>query len=138
MDDDGKFPSCHEKAGYWLRPAEHVGDILTYDIFSDDTNTIIQGSSIRPADPSLNHGYKNVWAMFDSNMDPEITLHEDNANVQPEPVEFSKEYIPVKRSHTRQYRLRKWTPKHKLRTQHCMADTDDNDVAQVPLLVTRQ
>ena len=48
---DEKCPNSQEKAGYWMGISHTVGDILTYDILTDDTKNIIQQSVLRPADP---------------------------------------------------------------------------------------
>ena len=41
-----KAPNAKEQAGYWLGVNHTVGDLLTYDIFTDDTENIIQRSVI--------------------------------------------------------------------------------------------
>ena len=44
--EDESFPMTTEKAGYWLYPCDHVGDLLTYAIYTDDTKTILYRSVI--------------------------------------------------------------------------------------------
>jgi hypothetical protein len=52
--DDPNYPSqSHERLGYWVGVAEHVGDALTYKVLTADTRKIIYTSEIRPAtDPN--------------------------------------------------------------------------------------
>jgi hypothetical protein len=109
--DDGKFPGSKEKPGYWMGPSKNVGDILTYKLYSDETKTFVDRSVIRSVDGTP-HSF-NKRKPFDVNLDPDITLDSENANVHPQELEISKSKIPITRKHKRQYKLR--TAKHKVR-----------------------
>ena len=61
---DEKCHNSQEKAGYWLGVSSTVGDILTFDIRTDDTQNVIQRSVIRPADPKLG-GFANLRVPFE-------------------------------------------------------------------------
>ena len=54
-----KALNAKEQAGYWLGVSHTVGDLLTYDILTDDTENIIQRSVIRSADPKRG-GFPNL------------------------------------------------------------------------------
>jgi hypothetical protein len=110
LDIEEQTPYSKEKAGYWLGVAHNVGDALTYHILTDDTQLVIQRSVIRSRNDR--HGI-NKRVSFDPNLDPAVTLHEDNQNVgHQRPVTFSSEEIPVERLHRR---IRKQRPGRKER-----------------------
>jgi len=72
---DDQSPSTKEAPGYWLGVSETVGDMMTYDIWSDKTNKVIQRSVIRSADPNRG-GIPNLRTTFQEEEDeadePEI------------------------------------------------------------------
>ena len=58
-DDDAQFPSgTREKRGRWVGVAENVGDILTYQILTEDTRQVINRSVIRSALDPDNINYR--------------------------------------------------------------------------------
>ena len=46
-----KCPKSNERKGRWLGVSNHVGDLLTYFIYFEDTKKVVSRSSIRSADP---------------------------------------------------------------------------------------
>ena len=49
-DEAEKYPSTKEQLGYWLGPAEHCGDALTYWILTEDHHQVLARSTVRAAD----------------------------------------------------------------------------------------
>jgi hypothetical protein len=79
--------------------AHNVGDALTYQILTDETQTVIQRSVIRSRNDR--HG-ENKRVTFDPNLDPVVAVHEDNQNVSMQnPIMFSSDEIPLDRQHKR-------------------------------------
>ena len=99
LDVEEPTPLSKEKAGFWLGVAHNVGDALTYHILTDDTQTVIQRSVVRSR--SDRNG-NNKRVTFNPNLDPAVTVHEDNQNVgHQHPAVFSSEEVPVDRRHVR-------------------------------------
>jgi hypothetical protein len=97
LDVEEPTPFSKEKAGYWLGVAHNVGDALTYHILTDDSQMVIQRSVIRSRKDR--HG-TNKRVAFDPNLDPEVTLNEDNQNMTHHvPLTFHSSDIPVRRRH---------------------------------------
>ena len=71
---DEQSPHSKEAPGYWLCVSEHVGDLMTFDIWSDATKQVIQRSAIRSADPKKG-SIRNKRVNFEvetNQEDPEI------------------------------------------------------------------
>ena len=73
---DEQSPGPKEAAGYWLGVSETVGDLMTFDIWSEATKRVLQRSAIRTADPSKG-GFPNL----------RVTFHEDQEPDKPQIVE---------------------------------------------------
>ena len=43
-----------EKAGYWVGPAENIGDVLTHSILTKDTQQVVYRSNVRSAHTPIN------------------------------------------------------------------------------------
>ena len=46
-----KYPKSNERKGRWIGVSHHVGDMLTYFIYCEDTHQAVSRSSIRSTDP---------------------------------------------------------------------------------------
>ena len=58
-----KYPNSPKTIDHWTGISHTVGDILTYDILTDDTKNIIQQSSLRSID-SKQGGFPNLKSSF--------------------------------------------------------------------------
>jgi len=65
---DDQSPGSKEAPGYWLGISEHVGDLMTYDIWSDTTKKVVQRSIVRSADPNKG-GIPNLRVDFQEDED---------------------------------------------------------------------
>jgi hypothetical protein len=96
-------PFSKEKGGCWLGVAHNVGDALTHQILTDDSQTAIQRSVIRSRN---DRDETNKGVTFDPNLDPKVKLHAENQILaHNNSIRFSE--IPLERIHKR---LRKRTP----------------------------
>ena len=65
------FPATTEKTGRWVGIAENVGDALTWQILTDDTNQIIMRSAVRPVDENnLNNRLRDGFGLEDDDDEP--------------------------------------------------------------------
>ncbi len=73
---DEAHPRPKERPGYWMGVNNHVGDALTYNIYTEDTGCHIIRSVIRTADPKKG-GIPNLRVPFqvenDLNVDNKVT-----------------------------------------------------------------
>ena len=100
------FPSTSiEGMGRWVGIAKHQGDVLTYQILTDDTSKVITRSMVRPFDPQ-NPNYR-VLKSNDSGEDSDNdSSNEENIS---EIVKTYSDYItPENDPHTT--RLPKFSP----------------------------
>ena len=51
---DEKHPKSKEAPGYWMGVSDTVGDLITFNIWSDATKKVLQRSAVRTASPSEN------------------------------------------------------------------------------------
>ena len=49
---DEKHPKSKEAPGYWMGVSDTVGDLITFDIWSDKTKKVLQRNAVRTADPT--------------------------------------------------------------------------------------
>ena len=66
---DEQSPESKEAPGYWLGVSETVGDLMTFDIWSDRTKRVIQRSAVRSADPNRG-GIPNLRVEFEEDSLP--------------------------------------------------------------------
>jgi hypothetical protein len=105
LDCDEKFPSSKEKAGYFVGISMNVGDALTFEILTDDKETVISRSVVRSVTP---RSVSNQRVLFDPNLDPTVRKDRINQNLElPEDFMFADTPLPIKRKHKRRYKLSK-------------------------------
>ena len=104
LDIEEPTPLSREKAGYWLGVAHNVGDALTYHILTDESQQVIQRSVVRSRRGE--HGI-NRRVTFNPNLDPAVTLDENNQNVGQGPMTMDNKEIPLERWHRRRRRMRR-------------------------------
>ena len=51
---DEKHPKSKEAPGYWMGVSDTVGDLITFNIWSDATKKVLQRSAVRTANPAEN------------------------------------------------------------------------------------
>ena len=73
---DEKYPKSKEAPGYWMGVSDTVGDLITFDIWSDKTKKVLQRSAVRTADPTQ-----------DSIPNLQVTFAEDGQAEEPELVD---------------------------------------------------
>ena len=67
---DEQSPGPKEAAGYWLGVSETVGDLMTFDIWTEATKRVIQRSAVRTADPAKG-GFPNLRVTFHEDQEPD-------------------------------------------------------------------
>jgi hypothetical protein len=106
MDSDSTYPSTKEKTGYWIGVSKNIGDALTYEIFTDDKETVLSRSVVRTALDRLKANlHENLRVRFNHNLDPEIRLDEENHNAVI-PLETSMTKTKVRNKHKRRYNIK--------------------------------
>jgi hypothetical protein len=105
LDCDEKFPFTKEKAGYIVGISMNVGGVLTFEILTDDRETVISRSFVRSAKP---RSPANQRIIFDPNLDPTARKDKQNQNLEiPEDFMFANTPLPIMRKKKRWYRLNK-------------------------------
>ena len=66
-ESEETFPSTMEKSGYWVGVAWNVGDVLTFQILTDDMETILDRSVVRSA---FTHPNKTVEHTAEFGIEP--------------------------------------------------------------------
>jgi len=64
---DEQHPGSKEAAGYWMGVSDVVGDLMTFDIWSDQTKKVIRRSAVRSADPNRG-GIPNLRVQFQEDL----------------------------------------------------------------------
>ena len=67
---DESTPSTKELPGYWLGVSKHVGDAMTFEIYSPKSGKVLQRSAIRSA-VTENGGFPNKRVSFPDEEDEE-------------------------------------------------------------------
>ena len=125
LDSDSTFPSTKEKSGYWIGVSKNIGDALTYEILTDNKETVISRSVVRTAEERLK---ANLGVQFNHNLDPDVRLHTDTHHLDI-PLETSLTHKKVKNRHKRRYGIK---PKA-IGTKEPMSSTpSDNDQEATP------
>ena len=87
---DEHSPGNQEAPGYWLGVSQSVGDLMTFNIWSDKTKKVLQRSAIRTADPRRG-AIPNERIVFDDDneeeQEPEVVEPDTNNN---QPIPLSK------------------------------------------------
>jgi hypothetical protein len=60
LDSDSTYPSSKEKTGYWLGVSKNLGDVLTYEILTDDKETVLSRSVVGVAEERLKKHIKRA------------------------------------------------------------------------------
>ena len=104
LDYSEKFPSTNEKTGYIVGVAMNIGDALTFEILTDDTETILTRSVVRSANPIKKANHR---LLFDPNLDPDVRTDTDTHNLElPVDFQLSGTQLPIARKKKRRYKLR--------------------------------
>jgi hypothetical protein len=104
LECDETFPNTNEKPGYIIGIAMNIGDALTFDILTDDKETVIARSVVRSVKP---RSLVNTRVLFDPNLDPEIQTHQENQNLElPVDFQLSSSKLPIAQKKKRRYRLK--------------------------------
>ena len=78
-----------EKAGYWVGPAENIGDVLTHSILTKDTQQVVYRSNVRSAHTPIN---KRLSENFDPDRGEIPSVITTTADLMDDPSEIK---IPV-------------------------------------------
>lgn len=103
MLPESSFPEVHEATGYWLGVARTVGDVLTYEVLTDDTQCVLTRSVVRP----ITEGTENQRLTFSRELDPDV-----QHPPPPYELQFSASPRPIRRD-LFQYRRNVRPRKHK-------------------------
>ena len=114
-----KALNAKEQSRYWLGVSHTVGDLLTYDILTDDTENIIQRSVIRSAD--LKRGrFPNLRVPHTLSQQENESANESDASQNTKrdtsDKKVSKSTKPVRSTRPKPTWKRKRTNKHKMKT----------------------
>ena len=117
-DDDATFPSqSREKRGRWCGVAENVGDVLTFNILTDDTQQVIQRSVVKSALDPFNVNFRAEF--------PENTSSTDG---EKKPVVTSSSDIAVPALDKKELKLPTFSPDELIGRTFLMDTTDNQRV----------
>eukprot|EP00934_Nitzschia_sp_Nitz4_P000636 Nitzschia sp. Nitz4//scaffold500_size4614//80//4514//NITZ4_009238-RA/size4614-augustus-gene-0.0-mRNA-1//-1//CDS//3329553583//636//frame0 len=85
-DPSTSFPDSKEQPGYWLGPAESIGDLLTYHVLTNDTQSVLARSVVRP----FHQAKANQRLTYHPDLDPHVPHP-----APPVPLDFSTERLPL-------------------------------------------
>jgi hypothetical protein len=103
LDTTSSFPDSKEKAGYWLGPADNVGDGMTFKILTDDTETLLYRSVIRPFDDPA---HPNNRVSYDPALDPELIAAQRDADDATIRLMLGDKKVPLVSHADRTHRLK--------------------------------